>query len=115
MLKPSQAGAELRFRVLPDVGDTGDHIGQVDQDTLLICPSGALQSAALPAPLRIADLQAVSAAVLQQGKRGSRRDFPRLGGPALTGVDGQGLLSAAPGGGPRNVQFKAFGRRRDSC
>ena len=110
VLKPGQTGVKCFLRVLPDIGDAGNQVGQVDQDIRLVHPAGVLQSAAGPAVFGITDRQAVSAAVLQQGKGLSGWDLCDLGGPSLGGINGKGLLPAVPGGGSGYVQLKVPGR-----
>ena len=105
VLKPGQTGVKCFLRVLPDIGDAGNRVGQVDQDAVLVHPAGVLQSAAGPAALGITDLQA-AVSIFQQGKGLSGWDLCLLGGPSLAGVDSHGLLPAVPGGGSGRGQFK---------
>ena len=110
VLKPGQTGVKCFLRVLPDIGDAGNQVGQVDQNAVLVHPAGILQSTAGPAVFGITDLQALSAAVLQQGKGLSGWDLCDLGGPSLGGIDGKGFRPAVPGGGSGHVQLKVPGR-----
>ena len=108
ILEPGQPGIKLCFRVLPDIGDAGDQVGQVDQDAVFVHPAGALQRVPCPAALTIADLQA-GVPILQQGKGLPGWNGRRLCGPGLCGIDSQGIVSAVPGGSPGGIQFKAAG------
>ena len=64
ILKSGQAGVEQPAAVRL-IGNAGNHIGQIDQDTVLIYPADAVQVCTCPAAVLIADLDPVAAVVLQ--------------------------------------------------
>ena len=110
ILKSGQAGVEQPAAVQL-IGNAGEHIRQVDQDTVLVRPTGAVQVSAGPATLRdIANLDPVAALVLQKGKWSGSRDGGGLGVAALGLVNGEDLITAVPGGGAGHVQLEAAGR-----
>ena len=108
ILKPGQAGAELRLRILPDIGDAGEQIRQIDQDIRLVHPAGILQGAPGPSAFVVSDLQA-RFAFLQEDKGDICGDRGCLGSPGLRGVDSQSVFAAGPGSGAGDVQLKAPG------
>ena len=88
IFKSGQPGAEL-FAAVRFIGNAGEHIGQVDQDAVLVHPASAIQVSASPAAIRhIADLDPAAALVLQKCEGGRDRNRGGLGTSVLGLVDG---------------------------
>lgn len=108
IFKAGQAGTK-QLGLVRLISDAGKHIGQVDQDAVLVHPAGAVQIGTGPAAVLIADLEPVATLVLQKSKGRSNGDGGSLGAAALGLVDGEGLVAAVPGSSTGHVQLKAAG------
>ena len=108
IFKPGQTGVKLLIAVRL-VGDTGENIGQIDQNAVLVHPAGAVQVAARPATVLVADFQPVAALVLQKSKGHGGGNGGCLGTAALGLVNGERIAATVPSGSACYVQLKIVG------